>query len=152
MKWNLNDRNQGFLDTYTRQLTQSFLMKAQEHRINKIADKWKELTGNEEDFSAYNGCFYIYLDMGKPMANGEYPDKGKHLGQLLEYAEEVLGYTVDHKRERNDSVDNYSHTFQWYGWKDFPNIQIHAQHGGNCKLVKTNVRYEERWDYDTVCE
>lgn len=152
MQWNHEQQAKGFYDQYVESLTKSHLMAAAQPLANQVSDYWKELTGHEQDVNGYLGNLYMYVDMGEKMDNGEYPTKAYHLALLLEFIEDLFYYRFDRKRGRRDTVDSDDHNFSWYGSGNFPNFDLHASHGGNCRLVKTNRRMEEVFDYETVCD
>ena len=152
MQWNHEKTSADAYDNYVKTMTRSLLMSDCVPLAKKIAAYWHELTGHVVSFNWYLGHFYLYLDMGQELPDGTYPTKAKHLALFMEFMEDTLYWRIDRKKGRKDSVDKFDHNFSYEGWGTFPSWAVHASHGGNCRLVKTNVRTQEVYDYETVCD
>lgn len=111
---------------------------------------WKRETGNKIEPAVNPGSITLTIHMDQPMKNGELPNKGYHIGLLLEHISEHAAPYLSSPDFKN-TYDKYSNDFRWETIGNFPNITLWVYHGGNCKLVQVGTETIEKPVYAVDC-
>ena len=114
----------------------------------RVAEFWKELTGQDEKPGSSAGHAYLYVHMGRLMSNGCYPTRAKEIGLLIERIDELLDGLVPFDKFTIE-VDEWTTTYRWGKYNQL--FVLYASNGGNCQYKQVGTETVETPIYDVEC-
>lgn len=138
-------------DSYVAKLTQiNFLPEPYAVALGCCA-MWKRWTGQIVRPYVLPGFISLTFHMETELKEGGFPDKEKHIGQILAHIQACGGWFLKDDGEYERTFDSYSDDFSFTGKGHFPSIKVYAYHGGNCQMVQVGTKTVEKPIYEVKC-